>query len=139
MHGHPLRDLFRNTLAVITGVLTAIAVLISLVSFLLFSEIILWSDTPSEGEGLSSAYISFGLALIISSIAGGYITAKMLKRQQWLYIGITTALIAIIFYLSREFNFGFSDMDRIFFAMLILPSALFGGYRGIKSKTKLLE
>lgn len=138
-HPYSVKEMLRNFFSIVAGVLTNFAVLISLVSFLLFSEILSWSDTSNEADELSSAYISFALALIIASIAGTYITAKISTRQHWLHISITTIIILLIFYLGREFSFGFSENSRILFLVVILPAALFGGYRGIRSKTKLLE
>lgn len=138
-HPYSVKEMLRNLFSIVAGVLTNFAVLISLVSFLLFSEILSWNDTSNPGDDLSSAYISYALALIISSIAGTYITAKISTRQHWLHISITTIIIFLIFYLGREFSFGFSENSRILFLIVILPAALFGGYRGIKSKTKLLE
>lgn len=132
MSNNSSNEIFRNFFSVLSGVITAFAVLISLVAFLLFSGIIEWGAETSASADTITPKLSLGISIIIAAIAGGYTTAKISINRKWIYIGLTGMIILLVSILTNEFDLGYTSYWKYIFLLLLFPSTFLGGYWGLR-------
>ena len=134
MSNYQVPELLRNFFSVVAGVIAAFAVLISLVAFLMFTGIIDWGfESITTGDD-TTPKISFAFSVSIAALSGGYTTAKISTRSNWVHINLTAIIIFLLAFFTDEFDLGYHMYWKYAFLLLIIPFALLGGYLGLRSE-----
>jgi hypothetical protein len=133
MPAYPPREIARNFLSVVAGVLAALVVLFTLITFLLFTGV-MSTEIGEPGEGEFTAFVSLAIAVAIASIAGGYVTGKISTRNDWIHIVLAAVVITATAVFGRDIDLGIPARMNILFFILIAPCVLIGGYFGVRKK-----
>ncbi len=129
--GYPAKEIFRNILSVVAGVLIALVIILSigLVAVLLsFSD----SRIPRYQAILSDVLLIGGS--VLGCLIGGYYTAKISTRKDIVH-GICTGIVLTLLYAlvnDFEFDLRYPDIGIIYFG--IIPVVLIGIFIGNKKK-----
>jgi hypothetical protein len=115
------------------SIFTAIVIFVPLnIILLILFGLIPFGDAPSANR---LVYFIALLSIFLSCAIGGYITGLFSDKKHWLNSTITGTILTIIYFLSSEYKINNKVLYTVAL-LLIIPSALFGGYLSITNKTK---
>ena len=136
---YPVKEIWRNILSVVAGVLSAIVITVALTLLTIFLNLGVIGDASVSRAEENIYHIMAALAIAIGTGFGGYITAKISTRKHIIHITITGAILVFIKLFFDKFDFSLYDIFETIFLLLILPSVLIGGLVGIKSKKSVKD
>lgn len=110
-----------------------IAIIISVLLFLILALVMLYTPLPQEIVGPTAAAIS-----LLCVFLGAYLCAKALGEKGWLWGSVCGLIYYIILYISalsavKEFNFSIKTLIMIIIGML---TGMLGGIWAVNSGAK---
>ena len=136
MRDYPAKEIIRNFLSILSGVLVALLLVILINLILLFMNLEMIGDASVSSAKEIRYYIFVAISIAISSGVGGYITAKISTRNDVFHIIITGIVLVLLKLIADNFDFSIYDIYERIFLFVIFPFALIGGYWGIKNKNQ---
>ncbi len=128
---YPLKEIVRNFLSVVAGVIIALVIIIPST---IFATLMVFSDgTVPKSQQVISTALTIG-AIAAGCITGGYLTVKISTRKDWVHTIITGLVLTCLLALVNDFEFDWRYPDVGIFYFGILPAVLIGAWAGIRKK-----
>jgi putative membrane protein (TIGR04086 family) len=128
---YPLKEILRNFLSVVVGVIIALVIIIPIA---IFAALLVFSDgTVPKSQQVISTVLTIG-AIAAGCFTGGYLTVKISTRKDWIHAIITGLVLTFLLALVNDFEFDwrYPDIGISYFG--ILPAVLIGAWAGIRKK-----
>lgn len=133
---YPVREIVRNFLSVVAGVLIALIIIIPIG---IFAGLMVFSDgsLPKSQQIISGTLLIGRIAA--GCIAGGYFTVRISTRKDLIHGFITGLVLTFLFGLINDFEFDWRYPDLSISYLGILPAVLIGAWAGIRKKKKVIS
>ena len=128
---NPDKVLWRNLLSVVAGIAIALVIIIPIG---LLGQFLVFSDEPISRLQEILSYVLTATGMIIGALVGGYATARLSMGKKIIPVVFTGIALLCLYLLVTKFDVSYYGTDEIVYLLVIFPSTLIGGYRGIKKK-----
>lgn len=128
---YPPKEIFRNFLSVVAGVLGALVIIIPI---FLFGAFMQFSDSELPAGYLLFSNLILTAGILTGGFAGGYITVKISTRKNFIHLLLTTSILIFLYCYVNDFDFRYTDLIEKVFIFLIPASTYAGGIYKIRKK-----
>lgn len=129
--GYPDKVLWRNLLSVVAGIAIALIIIIPIG---LLGQFLIFSDEPISRLQEILSYLLTTTGMVVGAAVGGYATARLSMGKKIIPVILTGIVLVCLYLLVTKFDVSYYGPDEILYLLVIFPSTLSGGYRGIKKK-----
>jgi len=128
---YPVKEIIRNFLSVVAGVLFALIVVIPIG---LIAGLLVFSDAaiPKSQENLSTLLLFAGF--VVGSLLGGYTTVKISTRRDLIHAFITGIVLTFLYALVNDFKFDWRYPDTGIAYIGFIPVVMIGGIIRVRKK-----
>lgn len=132
---YPAKEILRNFLSVVAGVICALAIIIP-IGF--FAGLLSFSDEsiPKTQTIISTVLLIAGP--VAGCILGGYTTVKVSTRKDIIHAIITGMVLTFLYAWVNDFEFDWRYPETGIAYMGFIPTVLMGAIIGIRQKRKLI-
>lgn len=131
---YPVKEIIRNFMSVVAGVLIALVIIIPSV---IFSWKFSYEDGNIQEDFRVLTFLISTSGMICGMLLGGYVTAKVSTRKDIIHILITGIILSLLYLASGDFKLHYFSKKEILILLSPIPIVSLGGFWGIKSKQKL--
>ena len=129
-----VKEIVRNFLSVVAGVMAALVIIIPCV---IFSWRYSYKDGSIQEDFYILTFLISTIGIIFGIFLGGYVTAKISTRRDKIHTLITGIILSLLYLASGDFKLHYFTNKEILIILMPIPIVLLGGFWGIKSKQKL--
>lgn len=130
---YPAREILRNFLSVVAGVLAGLA---AGITFLVAAALLDFSDAGVPPGQQALSIILSVIGWILTPLAGGYCTALISTRRTTIHLVITGVVLIVLVLWTVDFQFAAMPFLEQAGIAMIVPLTLRGGYWQQKRKAQ---